>query len=98
MQQVTGYDTTPDMQGHVQCTKLGTRHISFVPEEILACRGTFKAKIKIRKLGKILLTLETVIQKRKKREKTGNEYPNGEMLNTKTYCPKCRPASEYKIN
>ena len=98
MQRVTGYDTTPDMQGHVQYTKLGTRHISFVREEILARGGIFEAKDKIRKLGKILLTLETVIQKREIREKTGNECPNDEMLNTKTYRPKCRPASEYEIN
>ena len=97
MQQVTGYDITTDMQGHVQYTKLGTRHIPFVREEIHAREGIFNEKDKIKKLAKILLALETEIQKKEIQDKTGNEYPSDEMLNTKTYRPKCRPANEYEI-
>ena len=69
MQRTTGYDTTTDMQEHVQYTKLGTRHISFVHEEIQARGGTYNVQDKIRKLTKILLALQTEIQKNEIREK-----------------------------
>ena len=98
MQRATGYDITTDMQGHVQYTKLGTRDISFVCKEIHARGGTFNEQDKIRKLAKILLALETEIQKKEIQDKTENECPSNEMLNTKTYHPKCRPANEYEFN
>ena len=42
--------------------------------------------------------LETEIQKNKIKERTGSKCPNNEMLNTKTFYPKCQPANEYKID
>ena len=97
MQRTTRYDTTVDMQGHVQYTKLGTQYISFVHKEILARSGTYNEQDKIRKLTRTLLALETEIQKKIK-ERTGNKCPSNEMLNTKTFYPKCHLANEYKIN
>ena len=98
MQRTTGYDTTFEMQGHVQYTKLGTRHISFVREEILVRSGTYNPQEKIRKLTKTLLDLETDSQKKEIEQRTGNKCPSEEMLNMKTFRPQCRVANEYKIN
>lgn len=98
MQRKTGYDTTVEMQGHVQYTKLGTRHIPFVCEEILARGGTYDPQDKIRKLTRTLLELETKIQKKQIEERTGNKCPSDDMLNMKTFCPQCHLANEYEIN
>ena len=98
MQRTTGYDTTFKMQGHVQYSKLGTRHISFVCKEILVRSGTYNLQEKIRKLTRTLLDLETEIQKKEIEERTGNKCPSNNMLNTKTFCPQCRLANEYEIN
>ena len=98
MQRTTGYDTTVEMQGHVQYTKLGTRHISFVCQEILECSGTYNPQEKIRKLTRTLLELETEIQRKQIKERTKNKCPSDKMLKMKTFCPQCHLANEYKIN
>ena len=98
MQRVTGHDATQHMLGRVQYTKLGTRHLPLVREEIAARGGTYEKKEGIRKLGKTLLALEVIIQKREIREKTGNNEPDDSLINTKTYLPLCQPASEYGLH
>ena len=95
---MTRADNTFHMLGQIQYTKLGTRHVQFVQEEMNAQGGTYPPKDGIRKLGKILLALELIIQKIRIRETTGNKQPDDSMLNMKTYLPMYWLEVEYEIN
>lgn len=89
IQRVSGYDITNNMQGHIKYSKLGTRYVVFVYKEIEARGGTYDKKVKVRKLGKILLALEVDIQKEQINIATANECPTDDMINKETYFPKC---------
>jgi hypothetical protein len=96
MQRQRGIDTTYNMWGEIPYGRLGTRHISFVQDEIVVRGGSYDKKEGIRKLGKILLQLELTAQKNILKEKTGHEAEDSEC-NEKSYLPQCRSADDYKL-
>ena len=96
MQRQRGIDTTYNMRGEIPYGRLGTRHISFVQDEIVVRGGSYDKKEGIRKLGKILLQLELTAQKNILKEKTGHEAEDSEC-NEKSYLPQCRSADDYTL-
>ena len=98
MQRQTGYEVTGHLEEKFTYSRLGTRHVAFVREEILDRGNQFNPSHSICALGKQLKQIEIDIQKAAIKEATGNNDLDEDALNKTSFFPLCRSSEDYGLH
>ena len=98
IQNQTGFEPTTHMKGEVTYSKLGTKHVMLVREEIVFRGHIFDNKDGIRKLSTHLQAIDRELQVQHLVGTTGNANPDEDLINTKAYRPLCRRAAIYELH
>ena len=98
IQNQTGFEPTSHMKGEVTYSKLGTKYVMLVREEIELRGHIFYNKDGIRKLSKHLQAIDRELQVQHLVGTIGNANPDENVINTKAYRPLCRRAAVYELH